>query len=245
MQLEVSSSNGTRNSVWEDEIKPNLLRYALHPSEEQSHKPSPLVGMILKGKVFERRIALGAPPAKDVQPPLVPLELEEAEDLALDVVERVLPRFRELLLDGSFNGAHQNASVLTSWFIGFCCLNFAGTWRPWHRRRLTCIDYEYELDHEPNPFDEVDAVILDLTIEHFLEYLDPDDQQIIRLTSTGDFSDKQIAEIIGRRTRANNIRQSDIRNIQYRRKRSQNTVNRHRQREQLLEENWGSQVSPA
>ena len=152
----------------------------------------------------------------------------------------LLPRFRELLLEGSFDGSHQNASVLTSWFIGFCCLNFAGTWRPWSRRRLTCIDYESELDHKPNSFDEIDAVIFDLTIEHFLEYLDPDDQQIIRLTSTGDFSDEQIAKIITRRTRANNIRQSDVRNIRYRRKRAQDIANRQRHREQLLEEFWAS-----
>lgn len=197
----MEATTGITDEVWETQIRPDLMAFALAPSAGRTM--SRLVGMILKGRIFERRVELGAPRTKDVCSPIPELSVEEAHDLAHNIVERMLPHFRKNLMGARWDGTLEGAAPLGSWFTNLCCYGFAASWRPFMRQREATAELmgSGELDPGYNiadPSQDTEgAVIYDVYFNHYLEYVNERDQVVVRLDSLAEFTDEQIGELVG------------------------------------------------
>lgn len=159
---------------------------------------------IVTGEIFAMMNAKGVGAAADLALPKGrPVTIEEARDLADEVIARSIGPFKELLKAGHWNPDPDVAAVLTSYFVGSCCLRFRTPWRRYLRERrrdlrsdLAIEAFKHDgFEEETGPSTNPPAVVLArVEADHYRARItDPRDLAIIELVAHG-YTQAEIAE---------------------------------------------------
>lgn len=166
-----------------------------------------LPAMIRKGTIFGAMVKLGLPSAADcrLSPRQQPTP-EDADDLSRETMAIALPRYRQSLMEGKWDGSREHARSLHSYFIGRCVLNFRAPWRRWLRaaRRLERVVIADPADprlHADADTDAADAAITHVALQRALAAMKPRSRALLVLDAY-DFTDEEIAARMGISSRA-------------------------------------------
>lgn len=183
-----------------------------------------LPAMIVDGRAWAGYRKLGRPAARDLVMPVRPIDAEDARDLAAGTVPPALPHLRRQLLAGRWDPT--GGAALTTWFNNLCIMFLPGPWRAW-RREHSMLSRRVELDPERfvDPSTRPDAVIYEIEFERYVEILDDDLADLVRLDADG-FTDAEIAQAVGRTSKS----------VEYRLAKARESSRRRRDQEQRLDQ---------
>ncbi len=191
MQLEASLG---RSSTWDRTVKADLWEYGVRV----------LPAKIVSGEIFRMMREVNGPSALDLAlPDRGPaMTSEEAHDLASDVVVWALRSFKDVLLDADNGWRADGGASFRTFFIGKCCHGFAGIYRRWLRARAKRLGLD-ELDQLSG--DELpvaqdrpeQAAIIRVQIDHYIDGCTGDLEVQIACLNALEFSNRDIAELLG------------------------------------------------
>lgn len=188
MQLEASVGKKT---TWNAKVRPDLWEYGMRV----------LPTKIIRGEIFKMMADVNGPRGADLALPAVgpDMTMEEAHDLASDVVEWAIERFHPVVIDKWDATA---GATFRTFFVGKCSHGFAGVYRRWLRRRkklMGCDDLQaMPVEKTPTATDKPEtSAITRIQIDHYMEGLEGGLEEWIVCLDALEYSDKAIAEMLG------------------------------------------------